>query len=102
MMINQSVLRRSSLFVKVICSILTLLAMLSFHAGATPSGDKLAAETYPVRYGELTPREMAVAVNAWQYFVHNLQPTTGLVNAVNNYPSTTMWDSASYLAALVS
>ena len=81
---------------------MTLLAMLSFHAGATPSGDKLAAETYPVRYGELTPREMAVAVNAWQYFVHNLQPTTGLVNAVNNYPSTTMWDSASYLAALVS
>ncbi|MEG2115908.1 MAG: DUF3131 domain-containing protein, partial [Hafnia sp.] len=30
----------------------------------------------------------------------NYQPTTGLVNAVNNYPSTTMWDSAAYLAAL--
>ncbi|CNH43010.1 Protein of uncharacterised function (DUF3131) [Yersinia aldovae] len=102
MMKNQSVLRRSSLLIKVVCSILALLAILSFHADATSTGDKLAAETYPVRHGELTPREMAVAVNAWQYFVHNLQPTTGLVNAVNNYPSTTMWDSASYLAALVS
>ena len=35
-----------------------------------------------------------------QYFVANYQPTTGTVNAVNKYPSTTMWDSASYLAAM--
>ncbi|MBF1982456.1 DUF3131 domain-containing protein, partial [Enterobacter hormaechei] len=34
------------------------------------------------------------------YFVANYQPTTGLVNAVNKYPSTTMWDSASYMAAM--
>lgn len=43
---------------------------------------------------------MAIAKNAWQYFVANYQPTTGLVNAVNKYPSTTMWDSASYMAAM--
>ncbi len=60
----------------------------------------LPASDYPVRSGDLTPQEMQIAKNAWQYFVANYQPTTGLVNAVNNYPSTTMWDSASYLGAL--
>lgn len=102
MMGNQSFLIKISLILKAGCLMLILSLMPSFNTLAELPGDKLAAENYPVRHGELTPREMAVAVNAWQYFVHNLQPTTGLVNAVNNYPSTTMWDSASYLAALVS
>lgn len=62
--------------------------------------ERLPAANYPKRQGELTPREHAVAVKAWEYFVSNYQPTTGLVNAVNNYPSTTMWDTGSYLAAL--
>lgn len=61
---------------------------------------ELPASGYSPRSGELTAREMTIAKNAWQYFVTNYQPTTGLVNAVNKYPSTTMWDSASYLAAL--
>ncbi len=99
---RQSFLIKLSLIVKVVSLTLMLLPILSFNVYAVLSTDKLAAENYPVRHGELTTREMAIAVNAWQYFVHNLQPTTGLVNAVNNYPSTTMWDSASYLAALVS
>lgn len=38
---------------------------------------------------------------AWSYFVERLQPDTGLVNAVGSYPSTTMWDTASYVSALV-
>lgn len=61
---------------------------------------ELPASGYSPRSGELTAREMTIAKNAWQYFVTNYQPSTGLVNAVNKYPSTTMWDSASYLAAL--
>ncbi|UNA31592.1 DUF3131 domain-containing protein [Klebsiella variicola subsp. variicola] len=44
----------------------------------------LPAVEYAPRSGELTPREMTIARNAWQYFVANFQPTTGLVNAVNN------------------
>ncbi|MCX3308995.1 DUF3131 domain-containing protein [Pantoea vagans] len=60
----------------------------------------LPASDYRTRHGELTDREMKVAKTAWSYFVANYQPTTGLVNAVNKYPSTTMWDSGSYLAAL--
>ncbi len=71
---------------------------LSLAAAEAATG--LPASEYEPRSGELTPREMAIAKNAWQYFVSNFQPTTGLVNAVNKYPSTTMWDSASYMAAM--
>ncbi len=38
---------------------------------------------------------------AWAYFEKNTQPATGLVNSANGYPSTTIWDQASYLLALV-
>jgi hypothetical protein len=54
------------------------------------------------RRGPLTDKEMAMAKVAWKYFENNTNPKTGLANAVDAYPSTTMWDTASYLAALVS
>lgn len=76
-----------------------LMALWLSLSGAQAATGLPAAE-YAPRSGELTPREMTIARNAWQYFVANFQPTTGLVNAVNKYPSTTMWDSASYLAAM--
>jgi hypothetical protein len=39
---------------------------------------------------------------AWAYFESNLQEKTGLVNSAHNFPSTTIWDQASYLLALIS
>jgi hypothetical protein len=39
---------------------------------------------------------------AWAYFEKNTQAATGLVNSANGYPSTTIWDQASYLLALIS
>ncbi len=54
------------------------------------------------RNGALTPREFEMAKTAWTFFVERFQPETGLVNAVGAYPSTTMWDTASYVSALVS
>lgn len=39
---------------------------------------------------------------AWAYFERNYQPETGLVNSVNNFPSTTVWDQASYLLGMIS
>ena len=51
---------------------------------------------------QLTVKEMDMARVAWQYFVNNYNEKTGLVNAVNNYPSTTMWDTASYLGGMIS
>ena len=54
------------------------------------------------RHGELTEKEMDMARIAWKYFENNYQESTGLVNAVNNYPSVTWWDAASYLAGMTS
>jgi hypothetical protein len=61
----------------------------------------LPAWSYPHRHGPLSKRETEMARMAWTYFENNYQAETGLVNAVNEYPSTTMWDTASYLGALV-
>jgi|GEM_PF-113433 len=57
---------------------------------------------YGPRRGPLSKREMNMARVAWKYFQNNYNPETGLVNAVNAYPSTTLWDTGSYLAAMVS
>jgi hypothetical protein len=51
---------------------------------------------------ELPAADMKAARIAWKYFENNTQEATGLVNSVKNYPSTTMWDQASYLMALIS
>ncbi len=51
--------------------------------------------------GELSQDDLRMARIAWTYFENNYNPETGLVNAVNNYPSTTMWDTGSALAATV-
>lgn len=56
---------------------------------------------HPGRNGLLTQEEMRLARIAWSYFERNYQQATGMVNAVDNYPSTTMWDTASYLGGLV-
>lgn len=77
-----------------------LLVALMVMVSGVQAAVTLPASDYRTRHGELTDREMKVAKTAWSYFVANYQPTTGLVNAVNKYPSTTMWDSGSYLAAL--
>jgi hypothetical protein len=50
----------------------------------------------------LTDHEKAWGNTAWQYFENNYQPETGMVNSVDNYPASTMWDTSSYLMALIS
>lgn len=51
---------------------------------------------------DLTEQDMLSAKIAWKYFQNNYQESTGLVNSVDNYPATTMWESGSYLFALIS
>lgn len=55
-----------------------------------------------VRHGELTAEERNWAITAWKYFEHNYNHETGLVNSTDKFPITTMWDTSSYLLALVS
>lgn len=45
--------------------------------------------------------DMETAKIAWKYFENNYQPKTGLVNAADKYPSTTMWDTGSSLGATI-
>jgi len=52
--------------------------------------------------GALSSEEEEAAQIAWRYFENNLQSETGFVNSADGYPSTTMWDQASYLLALIS
>jgi hypothetical protein len=93
-------------------SLLRCLAPLALAAAcaAAPAAEALGAADckpgevpaarYERRFGPLTERELAMARTAWAYFENNTQPT-GLVNAVDNYPSTTLWDTASYIGAVV-
>lgn len=58
-------------------------------------------KTHPGRNGPLTQREMRMARTAWRYFENFTQETTGMANSVGAYPSTTLWDTASYLSGMV-
>lgn len=65
-------------------------------------GQEAMSKPHFGRNGQLTDREYAMAQTAWSYFVKRYQPETGLVNAVGAFPSTTLWDTASYISGLVS
>ncbi|MCP4325175.1 MAG: DUF3131 domain-containing protein [Alteromonadales bacterium] len=53
------------------------------------------------RYGSLTEQELAWAAVAWKYVENNTQISTGLVNNIDNFPTTSMAGLADYLIALI-
>jgi hypothetical protein len=50
----------------------------------------------------LASSQMAWGRLAWLYFANNTDSITGLANAADKYPSTTMWDTGSFLMAMIS
>ncbi|HEY2844103.1 MAG TPA: DUF3131 domain-containing protein [Bryobacteraceae bacterium] len=80
---------------------LLLLTASGDFGSAADTSPKNAGRNRP-RRGGLTESETAMAKVAWKYFENNTNAKTGLANAVDAYPSTTMWDTASYLAGLLS
>lgn len=57
----------------------------------------------PLRvHRELSEVELEMAKVAWTYFKNNTDTETGLVNSVDGYTAATLWDTASYLMALIS
>jgi len=50
---------------------------------------------------KLTKKDLQNAKVAWKYFENNYNEETGLVNSVDNYPSTTLWDTGNYMMALI-
>ena len=96
---------RSSLvmLLGVVVAAAIVLGLESFDLGATTRGFTVtrSADIPQPGSGPLGPTELAQARVAWKYFENNLQPATGLVNSAENYPATTMWDTGSYLVALI-
>lgn len=68
---------------------------------ATERPAHAADAPHPGRVGALTADETAMARIAWRYFENNTSPETGLANAADRYPSTSLWDIASHLAAIL-
>ncbi len=52
--------------------------------------------------GESSVQDMEHARIAWTYFENNVNADTGLANSVHDYPSTTMWETGSYIVAVLS
>ena len=73
----------------------------------TEEPDALAAfdEVVPLPLADglgRSPQTDEQARIAWTYFQNNTDPDTGLAGSVDKYPSTTMWETASYIVAIVS
>ena len=49
----------------------------------------------------LSAQEQQWARTAWAYFERNVEPATGLARSVDGFPSATMWDTGSWLLALL-
>ena len=64
--------------------------------------DNTIAPKIVTKKRDLNTTEKEWAETAWIYFENNYNKDTGLVNSVDNYPSTTLWDSGNYLMALIS
>ncbi|KAB7614674.1 DUF3131 domain-containing protein [Amylibacter sp. SFDW26] len=59
-------------------------------------------QTVLAQHDVLEAHDIQNAVIAWQYFERNYNAQTGLVNSVDGFPSTTLWDQSSYLLGLIS
>jgi len=54
----------------------------------------------PVLASSLLPSDTAAAQVAWKYINRNWNTSTGLVNAVEDYPWTTLWDQGSAILGI--
>ena len=72
--------------------------------GNTATADSLIESSSDIKIAptrKLTAREMEWARTAWKYFQNNTIAETGLVNSVDNYNASTLWDTSSYLMAVI-
>jgi len=63
---------------------------------------KITPDIPVASYGAITKKDIKRAKIAWEYFERNYVPETGLVNSVDEFPFTTMWDTTSYFLGLIS
>lgn len=93
------------LALKLVCTAFAAAAAPTTSTNPVITGDWRSPASpgspHPGRFGPLTAAERGLADAAWRYVVNNTQSTTGLINSVDQYPSTTLWDSGSGIAAIV-
>jgi hypothetical protein len=102
---------------RLTCTVVSAALLLLLISGAAGSPQAQTSEAAPApisaggagphvrpyksRRGPLTEQEMGIARQAWGYFASFTQEKTGLANSVGRYPSTTLWDTASYISGAV-
>jgi hypothetical protein len=103
----QAMRRLSGRYTRYIASVVILSISLQGcgvvvrHATTMVQNVQAGSLRYQGRLGPLTDAEKVWAKTAWRYVVNNTAPETGLVNAIDRYPTTTVWHIGDYLAALV-
>lgn len=78
---------------------------INLQQGANDTFSTLMETSYeqqPARPRDLSAEELEWAKTAWTYFKNNTRPETGLANSVDNYNASTLWDTSSYLMAIIS
>jgi len=89
------------IFGSVLIYFLNGLDMRKQGLGVIVLEDPIAPENN-ITKSVLTKDEIDYARTAWKYFENNYHESTGMVNSVNQYPSSTLWDMGNYLMALIS
>jgi hypothetical protein len=94
--------RTSLLMIAAFITGLTAIALLErWDPSRRIAAFEFAPDIPVVRPRPLTEREQRWARTAWRYFERNVRPDTGLVDSVDQYPAATLWDTGSYLMALI-
>lgn len=115
MSFRQNLLRARGHIVMICALIAGLLLVLWLETLGEPpeEPDRQARQDLMQPFNDLTPLPLAIrgessdrdldhARIAWTYFQNNVDPDTGLANSVHDYPSTTMWETGSYIVAILS
>lgn len=71
------------------------------HANTPEAIIEASNDIYIAPSRPLTAQEMIWAQTAWKFFQNNTIQETGLVNSVDNYNASTLWDTSSYLMAVI-
>lgn len=106
-------LTRARSHIVFIVALLCGLALVIYLEGLGDISIGRRQEDPMQRFAQMQPLPLAVtgAVDAqhldyariaWHYFENNTDPDTGLAGSADKYPSTTMWETGSYLVAIVS
>jgi hypothetical protein len=94
--------RMSLVMIAAFITGLTTIAWLERWEPSRPvAAFEPAADIPVVRSRPLTDREQHWARIAWRYFERNVSLETGLANSVDQHPAATLWDTGSYLMALI-